>query len=87
MSGRVRSGTWPGARDEPPGELVAYTVNVGELLHALGTREGGVDVHWRVGLLHCAGLIFKKESTCSAANLRRFNLLVAFPLPTVYKAL
>lgn len=36
-----------GRRDVQPGGLVAYTVNVGELLHALGASEGGVDVHWR----------------------------------------
>lgn len=41
-----------GGRDGPRGELVAYTINVSELLHALGAREGGVDVHGRVGLLH-----------------------------------
>lgn len=46
-----------GRRDGPTGGLVAYTVNVGELLHALGASEGGVDVHWRrVRLLHCGGL-------------------------------
>lgn len=36
-----------GRHDGPPGEHVAYTINVGELLHALGASEGGVDVHWR----------------------------------------
>lgn len=36
-----------GRRDGPAEEFVAYTVNVGELLHALGASERGVDVHWR----------------------------------------
>lgn len=37
-----------GRCDGPAGGHVSYTINVGELLHALGASEGGVDVHWRV---------------------------------------
>lgn len=69
MSGGVRFDTWSG-------EHIAYAVNVSELLHALGAREGGVDVHRRVGLLHCDGLAAEEGgSTCSAENLRRLKPL------------
>ena len=51
-----------GTRSGPPGNLISYTVNVSELLHALGASEGGVNVHWRVGLLHCGGVTLDGEA-------------------------